>query len=201
MKNKILLSCVFTLGFLLLGAGCTAAPTVVVNTPNIQPLVETTPTEVIEPSVVSKTFESENGDFSYTLNWNMKVITLSETQYKWSTEYAPSFDIVGGGTITVATGLIDSPGYKMSKFINDTYYEGDNVWPTIEPVPSEAGASNPVYYFNQPVEMNKDCIVQYAVVKGLNEALAIRLEDCAGNDMKSNEAFGDLISDLTIVRH
>jgi len=158
--------------------------------------------QVAETSgVISKTFESENGDFSYTLNWNTNVLTLADTQYKWSTEHAPSFDIVGGGTITVATGWIDSPGYHMSSFINDTYYDGNRVWPTTQPNPSEAGTSNPIYFFSQPVEMNKGCIIQYAVIKGLNEALAIRLEDCAGNDMKSSEAFGDLYDDLTIVRH
>ena len=96
---------------------------------------------------------------------------------------------------------MDSPEYQMSTFINDMYYEGDRekIWLS-EVVPSEAGMNNPVYFFSQPVDWNPACIVQYGAIKGLNEALLIRLEDCEGNDMKSSEAFHDLLSDLIITR-
>lgn len=148
----------------------------------------------------SLTFDSEHKDFSYTLNWNTKLLTLSDVQYEWASENAPSFDIVGGGKITVATGWIDSPGYKMASFINDIYYAGDKVWPATSPEPSETGTSNPVYYFSRSPQENSGCFVKYGVVKGLNEALAIRMEDCNGNDMLSSQAFGDLLNDLKIVR-
>jgi hypothetical protein len=150
---------------------------------------------------ISQTFASEKGQFSYTLNWSPQLNTLSEVARSGASENAPSFEIENGGIITVATGWIDSPGYNMADFINDTYYNGDNVWPTVEPTPSSAGTTNPVYYFSRtPVENNSACFVQYAVVKDLNEALAVRMEDCDSNDLKAGQAFGDIYSDLEITR-
>ncbi|GEM_PF-4430233 len=178
----------------LIGAGC--------QTNTVQDSLddENGDTE-ITPGITSETFESEQGDFSYTLTWNTDLLSLSEEAYTEASEYAPSFDIVGGGNITVATGSIDSPGYQMSTFINDRYYDGDRekVWSS-EVAPSEAGMNNPVYFFSQPTDWDPACIVRYGVVKGLNEALSVRLEDCDDNDMKSSEAFSDLLSDLVITR-
>lgn len=173
----------------LIGAGCQT------NTVQDGDDTETT------PGITSKTFESEQGDFSYTLTWNTDLLSLSEEAYAEASKHAPSFTIVGGGNITVATGSIDSPGYQMSTFINDMYYDGDRekIWSS-EVAPSEAGMNNPVYFFSQPADWDPACIVRYGVVKGLNEALSVRLEDCDDNDMKSSEAFGDLLSDLVITR-
>lgn len=58
MKNKFVLPCVFTLGFLLLGAGCSTATNTAVNTTNTQPVVETntaTP-DVTTPTDSAKTW-------------------------------------------------------------------------------------------------------------------------------------------------
>lgn len=152
------------------------------------------------PDTISKTFESEKGQFSYTLHWNPKLNTLLETALPEASEHAPSFNIVGGGTITVATGWIDSPGYTMASFINDTYYNGDDVFPSAEPKPISAGTTYPVYYFERtPKENNSNCWVKYAVIKDLNEALAVRMEDCTGSDRTVISAFGDVYSDLEIV--
>jgi hypothetical protein len=147
--------------------------------------------------VRSETFHSEHGDFDYTLSWNTNLIRLTETSELLSSDNAPSFLISGGGTISVATGWIDSPGYSMNTFINDMYYGGDRVWPIKQPTPTDAGTENLVYYFTP--ENDGSCLINYAVMKGIDEALVIRLEDCDGNDMKSSEAFGDLIGDVELI--
>ncbi|MFA5855569.1 MAG: hypothetical protein WC846_04855 [Candidatus Gracilibacteria bacterium] len=143
---------------------------------------------------VSQVFKSEHGDFDYTLSWSPKLLTLVDSNYEGATANAPSFDITGGGHISLLTAWIDSPGYQMASFVNDNYYKGYSDWPTSEPVPSDAGTLYPVYYFDWTGDSS--CMIKYGVVKGLNEALSVRLEDCDGNDMKSSEAFGDLLSDL-----
>jgi len=149
------------------------------------------------PEVRSETFHSEHGDFDYTLSWNTGLIRLTETSELLSSDNAPSFVISGGGTISVATGWIDSPGYSMDMFINDIYYGGDRVWPTKQPTPTNAGSESLIYYFTP--EYDGSCLVNYAVIKGLNEALTIRLEDCDDNDMRSGQAFGDLVSDAKLI--
>lgn len=145
---------------------------------------------------VSQVFKSENGDFDYTLTWNTELLTLVEADYEGATRNAPSFDITGGGHISLLTGLIDSPGYKMYQFVNANYYQDYADWPTSEPTPSTAGTSYPVYYFDWTADSS--CMIKYGVVKGLNEALSVRLEDCDDNDMRSSQAFGDLLSDLRL---
>src|SRR3989339_1095282 len=97
----------------LIGAGC--------QTNTIQDDSDTETTL----GITSETFESEQGDFSYTLTWNTGLLSLSEKVSTEASEHAPSFAVVGGGNITVVTGLMDSPEYQMSTFINDMYYEGD----------------------------------------------------------------------------
>lgn len=173
-------------------------------TDNLQRIVDESKSATLVAGPIgttSKTFQSKQDQFSYTLHWSPSLNTLSDTARPETSEGAPSFEIVGGGTITIATGWIDSPGYTMADFINDTYYNGDNVWPTVEPTPSSTGTTYPVYYFSRtPAENNSACFVQYAVVKDLNEALAVRMEDCDSNDMKAGQAFGDIYNDLEIVR-
>ena len=155
----------------------------------------------IIPGIADKTFESEHGDFTYTLTWSIDLLTLLNTSYPEASTHAPSFGVTNGGEITVATGWIDSPGYQMSSFINDTYYGGDRGKILTEEAKStDAGMNNTVYFFTQPADWDTGCIVRYGVVKGLNEALSVRMEDCDGNDMKSSEAFNDLLSDLVITR-
>lgn len=189
---------------LFLGAGCTQttneATTAVndANTPTA-PSVSTNTSEVAsDTGLTFETFESENGDFSYTLSWNTKQITKSTTHNELSSEHAPSFNIPGGGTVSVMTDLIDVPGYTMDKFIKDNYFDGEGDWPNSEPTPSSAGTASPIYYFTEPVELSGRCIVQYVVIKGRNEALALHMEDCAGNDMKSSEGFASLYSEAVI---
>jgi hypothetical protein len=147
-----------------------------------------------------KTFESEYGDFIYTLIYG-KGLKLSDERYKGATENAPSFDINGGGNITFATGQIDSPGYTMNQLINDLYYRDSSDWPLSEsePRPISAGTDYPVYYFDEPLSFSDGCMVKYGVIKGLNEALSIRLEDCDGNDMTASEAFGGALSTVEIM--
>lgn len=150
--------------------------------------------------IISRTFESEYSDFLYTLTWNTDILTLSSQKYDTASENAPSFDISGGGRITLATGQIDSPGFTMNGFIRNTYFSGSTSddlgsWLDSEPMPSSAGTNSEIYYFNPPFD---ECIVSYAVIKGLNEALGIRLEDCNDNDMKSSEAFSSLLNSIEI---
>jgi hypothetical protein len=143
-----------------------------------------------------QTYESEFGDFSYTLTWAEGQLAVSEVASEWTSENAPSFNIVGGGMVTVRTGQIDSPGYTMTNFVADQYYDGDrSLLP--EPIVSDSGLNYETTFFN--LGMNEDgCHVQYAVIPVLDEALAFRLEDCDGNDMKAGEAFGGLYSGVVI---
>ena len=41
-------------------------------------------------------------------------------------------------------------------------------------------------------------MIRYGVVKGQNEAIFVRLEDCVGNDMRSGEAFEDILRDIEL---
>jgi hypothetical protein len=160
------------------------------------PVVEETDTssEVVS-SEISQTFQSENADFEYTLTWNTELLDLSDSKYEGATPNAPSFDIVGGGHITLATDWIDSPGFTTAMLVNNLYYEGYADWPKSEPTAMKAGA-NEVYYYNW--DADSSCIIRYAAVKGVDEGLVFRLEDCDSNDMKSGEAFGGLVESLVI---
>jgi len=57
MKNKFILPCILTLGFLLLGAGCSTATNTTVNITNIQPAVETNVSDTsTQPTETKKTW-------------------------------------------------------------------------------------------------------------------------------------------------
>jgi hypothetical protein len=161
---------------------------------------------VEESGPISQTFESENGTFSYTLTWHPAVLTLVDEQYEGATENAPSFDIVGGGHVSVATGMRDAPGVSTADFVNRMFYSGSGLdWPTdddgIDFEIGDGGHDNFTTYFDLPYDMSPGCIIRYAVSGTVNEGLVFRMEDCDGNDMKAGEAFGDLVTDVVIEMH
>ncbi|MDP2624612.1 MAG: hypothetical protein Q8P27_00315 [Candidatus Peregrinibacteria bacterium] len=196
MKKFLYLS--MTVLALLAFTGCSEDESVESTETTDEVVEDTIATDDETPEVaesVGANFTSVHEDFEYALYYDPSLLTLVDDVYEGGYEGGPSFDISSGGHITVMTGWIDSPGYKMHQLVNALYYEGYSDWPTETPEPIAIG-DNEVYRFSSDYE---GCVIEYGVVPGTNEALSIRVEACGEDDLEAAmEIFESLFEELTI---